>query len=131
MRSSRFVAVVLVSYCRQIGAPYWASDETHVERDIAEMALAHKVGDETEQAYRRGNVLKKRRQLIPIRLRDVVRRHLRIGPAEHCHHLALGAVGVSRHLSAGLAYAMAALLRLVDAGHAQGFRTRNVVQFGF
>jgi hypothetical protein len=28
----------------------WAGDETHFERDIAEMALAHKVGDEVEQA---------------------------------------------------------------------------------
>ena len=36
----------------------------HFERDIAEMALAHKVGDEVEQAYRRGTALKKRRQLM-------------------------------------------------------------------
>jgi hypothetical protein len=28
------------------------------------MALAHKVGDEVEQAYRRGTALKKRRQLM-------------------------------------------------------------------
>jgi len=42
----------------------WAGDETAYERDIAEMALAHKVGDEVEQAYRRGNALKKRRQLM-------------------------------------------------------------------
>jgi hypothetical protein len=42
----------------------WAGDETHFERDIAEMALAHKVGDEVEQAYRRGTALKKRRQLM-------------------------------------------------------------------
>ena len=42
----------------------WAGDETTYERDIAEMALAHKVGDEVEQAYRRGNALKKRRQLM-------------------------------------------------------------------
>lgn len=42
----------------------WAGDETRSEREIAEMALAHKVGDETEQAYRRGNALKKRRQLM-------------------------------------------------------------------
>ena len=34
------------------------------ERDIAEMALAHKVGDEVEQAYRRGTALKKRRKLM-------------------------------------------------------------------
>jgi integrase len=42
----------------------WAGDETNFERDIAEMALAHKVGDEVEQAYRRGTALKKRRQLM-------------------------------------------------------------------
>jgi integrase len=42
----------------------WAGDETDFERDIAEMALAHKVGDEVEQAYRRGTALKKRRQLM-------------------------------------------------------------------
>ena len=42
----------------------WAGDETTFERDVAEMALAHKVGDEVEQAYRRGNALKKRRQLM-------------------------------------------------------------------
>ncbi|MGV7217745.1 tyrosine-type recombinase/integrase [Bradyrhizobium sp. UFLA05-112] len=42
----------------------WAGDETRFEREIAEMALAHKVGDQTEQAYRRGNALKKRRQLM-------------------------------------------------------------------
>jgi len=42
----------------------WAGDETHFERDIAEMALAHKVGDDVEQAYRRGTALKKRRQLM-------------------------------------------------------------------
>jgi hypothetical protein len=33
-------------------------------RDIAEMALAHMVADEVEQAYRRGTALKKRRQLM-------------------------------------------------------------------
>jgi integrase len=42
----------------------WAGDETHFERDIAEMALAHKVGDQVEQAYGRGTALKKRRQLM-------------------------------------------------------------------
>ena len=42
----------------------WVGDETHFERDIAEMALSHKVGDEVEQAYRRGTALKKRRQLM-------------------------------------------------------------------
>jgi integrase len=42
----------------------WAGDETVYERDVAEMALAHRVGDEVEQAYRRGSALKKRRKLM-------------------------------------------------------------------
>ncbi|MER9217824.1 tyrosine-type recombinase/integrase [Mesorhizobium sp. M0644] len=42
----------------------WAGDATSFPRDVAEMALAHKVGDETEQAYRRGSALAKRRKLM-------------------------------------------------------------------
>ncbi|MGX0966094.1 integrase [Bradyrhizobium japonicum] len=42
----------------------WCGDETQVAREVAEMALAHKVGDEVEQAYRRGTALKKRRELM-------------------------------------------------------------------
>lgn len=42
----------------------WAGDETGFPREIAEMALAHKVGDEVEQAYRRGTALEKRRRLM-------------------------------------------------------------------
>lgn len=42
----------------------WAGDETGFPRDIAEMALAHAVGDEVEQAYRRATALAKRRQLM-------------------------------------------------------------------
>jgi hypothetical protein len=37
---------------------------TNFPRDVAEMALAHKVGDQTERAYRRGDALEKRRQLM-------------------------------------------------------------------
>jgi integrase len=51
----------------------WAGDETQFERDIAEMALAHKVGDEVEQAYRRGTALKKRRKLMEAWARYVER----------------------------------------------------------
>lgn len=50
----------------------WCGDETHVAREIAEMALAHKVGDEVEQAYRRGTALKKRRELMEMWGRYVV-----------------------------------------------------------
>ncbi len=42
----------------------WAGDQTNFPRDVAEMALAHKVGDATEQAYRRASALEKRRKLM-------------------------------------------------------------------
>jgi integrase len=42
----------------------WAGDETHFPREVAEAALAHVVGDEAEQAYRRGDALAKRRALM-------------------------------------------------------------------
>ncbi|MFC5991649.1 tyrosine-type recombinase/integrase [Limoniibacter endophyticus] len=42
----------------------WAGDETMHARDIIETALAHSVGDATEQAYRRKDALEKRRLLM-------------------------------------------------------------------
>lgn len=42
----------------------WTGDCTNFPREIAEMALAHEVGDDTEAAYRRGTALAKRRQLM-------------------------------------------------------------------
>jgi|LGOV01.1.fsa_nt_gb integrase len=42
----------------------WAGDETHFPRDIAEQALAHQIGNETERAYRRADALGKRRELM-------------------------------------------------------------------
>src|SRR5262249_47521423 len=42
----------------------WAGDETEIAREVAEAALAHKVGDAAEQAYRRGTALAKRRGLM-------------------------------------------------------------------
>ena len=42
----------------------WAGDETHFPREIAEAALAHRIGDATEQAYRRADALERRRQLM-------------------------------------------------------------------
>lgn len=42
----------------------WAGDETAFPREVAEAALAHAVGDETERAYRRGDALMKRRDLM-------------------------------------------------------------------
>lgn len=42
----------------------WVSEETSFPREVAEAALAHRVGDATEQAYRRGDALQKRRELM-------------------------------------------------------------------
>lgn len=41
----------------------WAAEQTAFPSEVCEMALAHSVGDKTEQAYRRGDMLKKRHQL--------------------------------------------------------------------
>lgn len=42
----------------------WVAEETEFRREIAEAALAHVVGDATERAYRRGDALEKRRELM-------------------------------------------------------------------
>jgi integrase len=42
----------------------WAGECTSFPREIAEGALAHVFGDETERAYRRGDALEKRRKLM-------------------------------------------------------------------
>ena len=42
----------------------WVGERTHFPREVAEAALAHVVGDETERAYRRGDALEKRRELM-------------------------------------------------------------------
>jgi integrase len=42
----------------------WCSERTSFASEVAEMALAHAVGDKTERAYRRGELLRKRAQLM-------------------------------------------------------------------
>lgn len=42
----------------------WAGDQTSFPREVAEAALAHKVGDAVENAYRRSDALEKRRKLM-------------------------------------------------------------------
>ena len=42
----------------------WCGDETQFPREVAEAALAHKVGNAVEQAYRRSRAIDKRRQLM-------------------------------------------------------------------
>ena len=41
----------------------WAAERTGFPAEVAEMALAHTVSDKVEAAYRRGNLLQKRRQM--------------------------------------------------------------------
>jgi integrase len=38
----------------------WCAEQTNFPREVAEMALAHKISDKVEAAYRRGDLLKKR-----------------------------------------------------------------------
>ncbi len=60
---------------RGLGRPYtvhgfrssfrdWAAEQTDHPRDVIEMALAHSIRDKTEAAYRRGDLLEKRRALM-------------------------------------------------------------------
>ncbi|WP_277909407.1 tyrosine-type recombinase/integrase [Komagataeibacter kakiaceti] len=42
----------------------WVAEETEFDGDIAEMALAHAIASKVEAAYRRGNLLEKRRVLM-------------------------------------------------------------------
>jgi integrase len=42
----------------------WCSESTDYPRDVAESALAHAIGDKVEAAYRRGDLMEKRRALM-------------------------------------------------------------------
>jgi integrase len=42
----------------------WCSEHTDFSRDVAEMALAHTIESETEAAYRRGDLYRKRLKLM-------------------------------------------------------------------
>jgi integrase len=42
----------------------WAAEETDFPNEVAEMALAHAVGNKVEAAYRRGDLFEKRRLLM-------------------------------------------------------------------
>jgi integrase len=42
----------------------WVSEETTHSPEVAEMALAHSIQNKVEAAYRRGNLLQRRRQLL-------------------------------------------------------------------
>lgn len=42
----------------------WAAERTHFPHEMAEMALAHTIGDKAEAAYRRGDMFEKRRRMM-------------------------------------------------------------------
>jgi integrase len=42
----------------------WCAEQTAFPSEVREMALAHSVGDKVEEAYRRGDLLEKRRQVM-------------------------------------------------------------------
>ncbi len=44
----------------------WCAERTATPSEVAEMALAHAVGDATEAAYRRGDLFEKRRELMTL-----------------------------------------------------------------
>lgn len=65
----------LTKLLREMGEPYtahgfrssfrdWVSEETNHPSDVAEAALAHTVANKVEAAYRRGNLLEKRRLMM-------------------------------------------------------------------
>lgn len=42
----------------------WAAEKTDYSRDMAEIALAHSIGSDVERAYRRGDMIEKRREMM-------------------------------------------------------------------
>lgn len=42
----------------------WAGDRTTYARDLAEFALAHAIDNKTEEAYRRGDAVERRRAMM-------------------------------------------------------------------
>ena len=42
----------------------WAAERTNFPAEIAEMALAHAVGNKVEAAYRRGDLFERRRRIM-------------------------------------------------------------------
>lgn len=67
--------MTLSKLMKELGEPYtphgfrssfrdWVSEETNHPSDVAEAALAHTVANKVEAAYRRGNLLEKRRVMM-------------------------------------------------------------------
>ena len=67
--------MTLMKVLRDMGQPFtahgfrssfrdWVSEETNFPGELAEAALAHAIENKVEAAYRRGNLLEKRRALM-------------------------------------------------------------------
>jgi integrase len=42
----------------------WGGERTNAPRELLEVALSHRIGDATEAAYARGDLLEKRRRIM-------------------------------------------------------------------
>ncbi len=74
-REGELSAGALNAVLKRMGAPIvqhgfrstfrdWCSECTNCSREVVEATLAHAIGDKVEAAYRRGDVLEKRRGLM-------------------------------------------------------------------
>jgi integrase len=76
MRDGPVAGITVLSLAKQVaGAPItvhgfrssfrdWAAEQTTFPREVAEMALAHAVGDAVERAYQRSDLFERRRKLM-------------------------------------------------------------------
>src|SRR5258708_30189123 len=62
----------------------WAAERTSFAREVAEVAIAHSVGDETYEAYQRGDLLEKRRRLMEAGAKYCKAPAQRAGKAPEC-----------------------------------------------
>lgn len=74
-RGGKLSDMTLSAVMRRMGVPAvphgfrstfrdWAGERTHYPSDMAEMALAHAIGNKVEAAYRRGDMFEKRRKMM-------------------------------------------------------------------
>jgi integrase len=75
MRSGPVAGITVLMLAKQIGGAItihgmrsafrdWAAEQTNFPREVAEMALAHAVGDAVERAYARTDLFERRRKLM-------------------------------------------------------------------
>jgi integrase len=64
IRQLRRMGVVVTTHGFRSSFRDWAAETTQFENHVVEMALAHSVGNGVEAAYRRGDLLEKRRLLL-------------------------------------------------------------------